>query len=190
MTLTVLAPPAVEPVSLDEAKLHLRVTYADEDALIVRLLTAARQRVEAALGLALIATGLRETLDGWPLAPDGSLELARGPLLGVSAIALAQASGPPTLLDPALYAPDVGSRPGRVRPAVWRGLGWPAPGVAYGGLSLDYTAGFGPAPGDTPEPLRQAILLLAGWAFENRDAGEPALGLVEPWLAPWRRVRL
>ena len=42
----------------------------------------------------------------------------------------------------------------------------------------------------TPAPLRLAVLMLVAQAFEHRDAGEPSLGLVEPWLAPYRRARL
>lgn len=41
-----------------------------------------------------------------------------------------------------------------------------------------------------PAALRLAILMLVAQAYENRDAGEPPLSLVEPWLAPWRRARL
>jgi len=42
----------------------------------------------------------------------------------------------------------------------------------------------------SPAPLRLAILMLVAQAFEHRDAGEPPLGLVEPWLAPFRKARL
>lgn len=80
MSLAILTPPAVEPVSLAEAKLHLRVTADAEDALIARLITAARQQVEALCGLALITTAFRQTFEGpAPNPPD----LARGPVQSV-----------------------------------------------------------------------------------------------------------
>ncbi|CAN5339849.1 hypothetical protein BH09PSE2_BH09PSE2_03430 [soil metagenome] len=41
-------PPA--PVSVADAKAHLRVTHAMEDALIARLISAAIERIEADLG--------------------------------------------------------------------------------------------------------------------------------------------
>ncbi len=41
-----------------------------------------------------------------------------------------------------------------------------------------------------PASLRLAVLMLVAQAYEHRDAGEPPLSLVEPWLAPWRRARL
>jgi hypothetical protein len=39
-------------------------------------------------------------------------------------------------------------------------------------------------------PLRLSVLTLVSHAYANRDAGEPPLGLVEPWLAPYRKARL
>jgi hypothetical protein len=42
----------------------------------------------------------------------------------------------------------------------------------------------------SPAPLRLAVLILTAHAYEHRDAGEPSLALVEPWLAPYRKARL
>ncbi len=42
----------------------------------------------------------------------------------------------------------------------------------------------------SPAPLRLAILTLVAHAYEHRDAGEPSLSLVEPWLTPYRKARL
>jgi uncharacterized phiE125 gp8 family phage protein len=199
MTLTRLTPPAIEPVALAEAKAQLRVTYDDEDALISALVTAARERIEAELGVALIATGFREAHDAWPLETgtavpvtdpfsalfSGPIQLRRGPLIAVAAIAVADGSGTFQTVNPASYAADVGSRPGRIAPY---DVAWPAPGVPIGGVRIDYTAGYGAGEGDVPAPLRQAILQLVADGFEHRSVAP--LSLVEPWLAPFRRVRL
>ena len=42
-----------DPVSLDEAKLFLRITHAEEDTLIATFIAAAQTRLEAITGLAL-----------------------------------------------------------------------------------------------------------------------------------------
>lgn len=44
-------------------------------------------------------------------------------------------------------------------------------------------------------PLRLSVLTLVSHAYANRDfipqgGGDPPLGLVEPWLAPYRKARL
>jgi uncharacterized phiE125 gp8 family phage protein len=191
MTLKILTPPGVEPVSLDQAKAVLRVTSADEDALIGALITAARERVEAELGLCLISTALREDFDGWTgrLSATGAARLSRGPLISVEAVRVADSDGTLQALDPALYAARPGSRPGRFVPAP--GRGFPAPQSPDAGIEVDYTAGFGAAASDVPGPLIQAVLGLLAHGFEHREATDkPPIALVEPWLAPFRRTRL
>ncbi|MDP1632791.1 MAG: head-tail connector protein [Caulobacter sp.] len=42
----------------------------------------------------------------------------------------------------------------------------------------------------SPAPLRLCLLMLVAHGFEHREAGEAPLALVEPWLAPFRQVRL
>ncbi|MGE5501208.1 MAG: head-tail connector protein [Ignavibacteriales bacterium] len=49
------------------------------------------------------------------------------------------------------------------------------------GLTLDTTAA---------APLRLSILMLVAHAFEHREEAEAPLGLIEPWLAPYRPVHL
>ena len=183
----VLTPPASEPVSLAEARAHLRVTTDEEDALIGRLIASARQRVEAELGIALITTAFREGGDGWELDAVGRLNLGRGPLIAVDALAVANAAGTFTGVPADRYLAEIGSRPGTL---VATGAGLPAPGRATGGVRIDYRAGFGADPASVPQPLRQAILLLVAEAFEHREPVVAALLSVEAWLAPWRRVRL
>ncbi len=66
MTLTLIAGPGEEPVSLAEAKAWCRIDSADEDALVEALITTARLQVESATGRALVTQSWRLTLHAAP----------------------------------------------------------------------------------------------------------------------------
>lgn len=182
MSLTILSPPATEPVSLSDAKAHLRITHDLEDALIGALITAARERVEADLGVALITTGFRE--EG--LAGAGGLTLSRGPAVVIDAVSTASAAGAWTVLSAGQWSDRLDGSPYFVGVV----------GVALApchSLRVDYHAGYGAAPADVPAGLRQAILAMVAEAYAAREADPPArpsLQAAAPWLAPFRRARL
>ena len=66
MSLQLITPPALEPVTLDEAKAHLKVDTTDDDALIERLIAAARARAEWHTGRAFLTQSWILWLDCWP----------------------------------------------------------------------------------------------------------------------------
>lgn len=53
--LRIVTPATTEPVTLAEAKEHLRVIHSDDDALITAQITSARELVELETGVALVA---------------------------------------------------------------------------------------------------------------------------------------
>ncbi len=191
MALVLTVAPAAEPISLADAKAHLRVDAADEDALISSLIVAARMFVERNLGLALITQGWSYFLDFWPRSTCVTLPLA--PVQAVSAVTLHDAAGGTTELDPEDYAVDGLSVPARL---VLKGA---APAVVARELNafeIAFTAGYGDAASDVPAPIRQAITLLVAHWFERREPvvlGSSAQDVpmtVAGLLLPYRRVRL
>lgn len=189
MTLILVDPPAAEPVSLAQAKAHLRVTHDSEDTLIAGLIAAARQEVERGAGLALLTQGWRLVLDGWPA--DGVLPLMRYPVQSVASVTVYDEAGEPAVLPASAYAVDALSRPGRVRMLASVPVGSP-----LNGIEVDYSAGFGAAGSDVPEALKRAILLLVAYWFEFRGAvspGEQPVGYPPGYaclLDPFRLRRL
>jgi uncharacterized phiE125 gp8 family phage protein len=182
-------PPAVEPVSLAEAKAHLRVGHADEDALISTLITAARWHIEAATGLRLISQGWSVFADDWP--EDGLLELPLFPVIAINDLKVYGEDDVAAVIDPAHYLADRASRPPRLmlRP----GRSRPRPGRRLNGIEILLTAGFGTAVADVPMPLREAMLkLIAHWyAHRGDDDGTRHMPpSVNALLGAYREVRL
>ncbi|MCP4934296.1 MAG: hypothetical protein GY927_08855 [bacterium] len=165
MALVLIAGPALEPVSLDEVKVHLRIDHVDEDVLLASLVTTARIHLETMLGLSFITQQWKLVLDKWPDAINISLPL--GPVQQITGIALYNTADQVSVIDTSSYALDANSQPPRL---VWRGdMLKPAPERAYNGIEISLTTGFGANAPDVPLPLRQAILLLVSHWYENRE---------------------
>lgn len=191
MALVMTAAPAAEPLSLSEAKAHLRIDATDEDALIGSLITAARLLVERTMGLALITQGWSYYLDYWP--PSCCITLPLAPVQAVSAVTVYDADDAPTVLDAGSYAVDVISEPARLV------LQEATPSVmtrAFNGFEVAFTAGFGDGASDVPAPVRHAVTLLVAHWFERREpvvlgAGPQEVpATVVGLLQPYRQVRL
>lgn len=180
-----------EPVTLAEAKAHLRLETAADDALVSSLIITSRLHVEAALGLALTTQAWTFILDRWPA--HGEVALPLRPVTAVTEVRLRAADGTPTILPPSDYVLEGAGLPPRLRPAHGS---WPRPGLAAGGIEIDFTAGFGAAAAAVPQPIRQALILLVAHWYEHRDpveigAGSTAIPApVSDLLEPYAVVRL
>ncbi|MDX2264594.1 MAG: head-tail connector protein [Hyphomicrobiales bacterium] len=188
MPLILTSGPAAEPVSLAEAKAHLRVDGADEDALIGSLVVAARMHIEHALDLALITQSWSLYLDRFP---DGPVELPLGPVQAVTEVRLYAANAAVTVLTPDQYLLDAASRPARLSPI---GV-WLQPGRAVNGVEIAFAVGYGATGAAVPQPLRQAILMLIAHWHESREAASPeeqfeAPHALDALIAPYRVSRI
>ncbi|MGD9866731.1 MAG: head-tail connector protein [Hyphomicrobiales bacterium] len=191
MALLLTTPPAVEPLSLAEAKAHLRLDGDDEDALVTSLIATARTHVERTLDLALLTQGWSLLLDRWPDAGPVGIPLA--PVQSVTSVEVADAGGGKETFAAEHYFLDAASTPARLTPT--GSQPWPRPGRRAAGIEIAFTAGFGDEADDVPPPIRQALLLLAAHWFETREPVSLAGAVEVPatvaaLLAPYRRVCL
>jgi uncharacterized phiE125 gp8 family phage protein len=192
MALVLTAPPAVEPITLAEAKAHLRVDANDEDMLIGSLIVAARSFVERSLSLAMISQSWSLYLDRWPRSREVALPIA--PAQSVEAIRVYDSDNQPTEIASEDYVADVLSVPGRLLLAA---TATPiAPARELNAVEIVFIAGYGDEPEDVPAPIRQALLLLITHWFESREPvvlGEAPYEVpatVASLLLSYRRVRL
>lgn len=154
----------VEPITLAEAKMHLRVDHADEDAYISARITAVRQAAEHAMQRTLLQTTWQLVRDDF--APALRLEYPR--IIAVQSLQYLDEAGALQTLDPADYTVDTISEPGYVVPAY--GKAWPATRAEINAVRVTYTAGYGTAPESVPAPIRQWLLLHLEHAYRNRGA--------------------
>lgn len=192
MALIRTAAPATTPVSLVEAKAHLRVDASDEDTLITALIEAATAHVERVFGLALITQGWTIVRDAWP--ESWLLELPLSPIQTVTTVTSFDTAGTGSVFDATHYFADTASRPPRL--VLHGSAPWPKPGRCANGIEIAVTAGFGDLGSDVPQPVRQALLLLIAHWYERREpvvlgAGPLEVpGMVASLLTPYRPVRL
>lgn len=177
MTAVLITAPTEEPVTLEEAKLHLRVDLPEDDELIEGLIAAARQWVEHYARRALVTQTWELRGDCWPGA---EIYLPWPPLASVTSVKGTDEDGNETTVSASNYVVDTGSEPGRV--ALKSTGNWPATDVRPGGFAVRYVAGYGAAAA-VPRVFKQSILLLVGHLYENREEVTAVSGVV-PAVVP------
>jgi uncharacterized phiE125 gp8 family phage protein len=187
MSLELITPPAIEPVSLADAKAHLRVDTGDDDALITRLIAAARETAERATGRAFMAQTWRLWLDCWP--NDWAIEIPRPPLIGVSSITVYDALGNATVVDAGSYLVDAASIPGRV---VFRNTVLPPVNLRGAqAIAVEFDAGYGADADDVPAGICEGVLAWIAHLYESRgDTVAPPCAQALAMLAPYRVMAL
>lgn len=166
-SLTRIAAPEKPAVSLDRAKLHLRVEHDAEDALIAGYVEAATGYCEDFQLRSYVEQQWRLTL---PRFPKGGriIRLPRPPLISVDAIAYVDPDGEIITLPPTSYLVDTDSAPGRVHLGAER---WPPTARgAMNAVTITYTTGYGEDDEDVPGAIQAAILLMVGSLYEHRES--------------------
>ena len=189
MTYLIVEEPAVEPVTLDHAKSHLRLDTTADDALIEGLIAAARRFIEGETGLAIMVQTWRRYLDDWPA--DRCVRLRRHPVRRIEALTVFDAHGEAAELPASAFRLDTVSRPARlyVSEAV-------PPGSAPNGIEIEFTAGLAETANEVPDDLVRAMLVLvAQWyefrgAFSAKDQPVAVPAGVERLIAPYRAHRV
>ncbi len=164
--LSIVTAPATEPVTLSDAKLHLRVDHSAEDDLVRSMITAAREQVESDTGSALITQTWKLVLDAFPDADN--ILLPRPPLQSVTSVAYLDGDGNQQTLSAGAYVVDTDSRPGRLSLAV--GESWPDTYGQAGDVEITYVAGYG-AVAAVPSGLKTAVKMYLQLLYERGDMG-------------------
>lgn len=194
----IIIPPTVEPITLEEAHLHLRLDVYDsppahpDDPLILGQIAAAREWIEKFTGRSMTERLLEIALDAFPHRHRGHHRYPADHRLGVAHTGdvrhphpIRLPGGPVNALERILYTDAAGvdqtmtdaqfdsyEEPARVLPAA--GESWPSTQIAMGTVKVRYWAGYS-LPDDSPSgtplplPLKHAMLLVLGHLYETRE---------------------
>jgi uncharacterized phiE125 gp8 family phage protein len=182
--LSLVAAPSSEPLTLNEAKLHLRLDTSPisdhpDDLLISRLISAARRWAEGFQNRAFISQTWCFSIDRFP--EERYIELPKAPLQSLvsmeyfdgawHAIAFVDPSGT-ILYETDDYIVDVRRDPGRL--CLKHGKRWPCVTRQANAIRISFIAGYGGA-AEVPDNVKVAILLKMTNLYENRgdsDSGD------------------
>lgn len=191
IAMTLVTPPASEPVTLAEAKARLRVDTSDEDADITLLIAEAREAAEAECGCQFMAATWALYLDSFPgyaaypcipgTTPvptggvfDAAIRLPRPPCQSVISVKYYDAAGVQQTLSGATYFVAVAGFPARLVPVPgqwWPPTQWGRPEA----VEIRFVAGY-PTAADVPAVARAAILEIVAHRWANRG-DESKLGI-------------
>ena len=173
--------PVDEPATLAEAKVHLRVEHAADDAWITHAIKAARAAFETAadriLGFATFRLHLSRFPDGSRRQDGGAngqlgqegyeITLPHGAGVDVLSLTYVDANGATQTLSPSAYQVDSAREPMRVLPAY--GQSWPTCREQPSSVQIEYRCGEDDIEQLDPR-IKQAVLMLVGHWYLNRES--------------------
>ena len=156
--------PTIEPVSLDLAKAHLKVTDAIEDTLISLYIKSARETVEHRTGRSLITQTLEFSLDDFAEA----IELPMSNVSEIVSVKYINTSGVETTLAPSDYYLDSNSLINWIIPAY--ATTFPETLGSANGVTVRFIAGYGATADLVPANVITWMLLAIGSMYAHRES--------------------
>ncbi len=174
-----------EPISLAEAKKHLRLSesFTEDDDSIESAISAAREMGEGRTHRAWVEQTFEAYFDGFP-GLDKPLELPLPPLLSVESVQYVNPDGESVILPVENYEIDKVSLVGSVFPAF--GKVWPETRDKRYAVVVTFRAGYT----DLPKPLAGWLKITMADLYQNPESvvhsGSPAtLDFVDTLLDPY-----
>lgn len=177
----VVTPAEGYPVTLEEAKAHLRVDFTDDDDLIEAMLAAATEYAEKFQGRALLDQTLDVYLDAFPV---GAIELPKPPVIEVLGVYYRDGNNDEQEFTG--YELDLASEPARIY--VLSGGSWPTPAERLNAVRIRTRNGYldssSPQAENVPKKTKAAIKLIIGTLYAQRETMVTGVTVTQiPWSA-------
>ncbi len=166
----IATPSTAQVVTTSEAKTHLRVSHTDDDSYIEALCFAAQETVEKYCNIILMDTAIIQRCDTW----KDVNELYFSPIenSGEGSITYIKykddTTGALTVWPDTNYIFDKYSCPMRIGIADDGDATLPSLLSEINAIEISYSVGYSSV-GDIPKAIKQAILILVGQWYENRQ---------------------
>jgi uncharacterized phiE125 gp8 family phage protein len=185
--------PSVEPITLTEAKAHLRIVISDTtyDTEVTSMIKTARQWIEQRYNIALITQTRVQKQDNFydrypiyrnfmgPYYTRYPITLLYPPLQSITSLsyydtnqALQTLTENTDFYCAGKQTPAAGAQDIEI-PRMWPANSWPAFKWIPDAVQIEYVCGFGDDATYVPEPIKMAIKKVVAEMFENRSVNEP-----------------
>ena len=173
MAYKIITAATTEPVTLDEARNHLRIEpfgsplAHPDDAKIAMLIRAAREWCEQYTGRAFASQTIEMALDSFP---TNEVQLPLTPVTSITYVKYYDVSGIEQTISNTVYGLDDYSKPNWL--ILTNGSSWPETSGSANNVKVKMVVGDSPT--TIPFAVKSAILLLVGSLYENRQEDQLA----------------
>ncbi len=165
--LILVTSPAIEPLTLEEVKDHLRIDGTDEDSYIEPLIQPAREWAEAYLNRALITQTWDVFLERFPKSSSTQIEIPLPKLQQILDVKYQDILDVQQIWSNTLYTVDTNREIGRIIPITDED--YPSTFGHIHDVVIRFEAGYGLNSEDVPRAIIQSMLLKIGHWYERRE---------------------
>ena len=160
----VVTPATSNPITLTEAKTHLKVDTTADDTFITNLIKSATSSAQEYTNRFFIATTIQQVGDKW----EDISNLLKSPVASVTNIKYVDTSGSLQTLSTDVYFVDDVNKPARI--GLKPNQSYPEIIDRLNAVQVNYVVGLATGSDEVDEGIRQALLLTIGNWYQNRQA--------------------
>lgn len=152
------------PVSLTEAKSHLKIDTTADDTYITAIIKAATQLSEEYTNRFFINTTVKQFASNFQEIET----LFKSKVNAVTHVKYYDSNNTLQILAPSVYSKQLEYEPAQIQLA--HNKSYPNITKRNDAVEVEYTVGYGNSASDVPEIIKQAILLTIGNFYQNRNS--------------------